>query len=89
MSRAWRQTVNDDMAAAINRARGVLTIQEFTTLALARALDEPTTSELRRELGDLQRDLEALRGQLDTPGQSAALVRMSASSAPAVERLSF
>ena len=38
---SYRMTVSDDMAAAIERARGLLTVQEYTLFALAQQL-QPT-----------------------------------------------
>ena len=52
MSVAYRQTISDEMAARIERRRGLLSVQEYTTIALAVALDTPTLCELQQQINE-------------------------------------
>ena len=49
------------MAAAIDARRGLLSRQEFTTNALAAALEQPTVAELQRQLAELRAELQGAR----------------------------
>ena len=42
------------MAAAIDARRGLLSRQEYTTLALVAALEQPSAAELQRQLAELR-----------------------------------
>lgn len=53
MSVAYRQTISDEMAARIDERRGLLSLQEFTTLALVAALEQPSVAELQRQIEQL------------------------------------
>lgn len=62
MSRVWRQTVSDELAAAVDTKRGPLTLQEFTIFALAAALDQPNAlAELQRQVVELRAELAIVR----------------------------
>ena len=54
MSVSYRQTISDEMAARIERRRGLLSVQEYTTIALAVALDTPTLCELQQQINELR-----------------------------------
>ncbi|MBK9945457.1 MAG: hypothetical protein IPP13_28035 [Kouleothrix sp.] len=54
------------MAAAIDARRGLLSRQEFTTNALAAALEQPTVAELQRQLAELRAQIARL---IATPAQ--------------------
>lgn len=54
MSISYRQTISDEMAARIERRRGLLSVQEYTTIALASALDTPTICELQQQINELR-----------------------------------
>ncbi len=51
MSRVWRQTISDELAAVVDAQRGALTMQEYTTFALAGA------TQLLRRIEDLERQV--------------------------------
>lgn len=51
---SYRQTISDEMAARIERRRGLLSVQEYTTIALSAALDTPTICELQQQINDLR-----------------------------------
>lgn len=36
MSRTYRQTISDELARLVDERRGVLSVQDFTTMALAK-----------------------------------------------------
>jgi len=52
VSRVWRQTISDELAAQVDAQRGALTMQEYTTFALAGAAQQ--LAELRRRIEDLE-----------------------------------
>jgi len=60
VSETYRQSLSDELAAAIDARRGLLSRQEYTTLALIAALEQPTVAELRRELAELRDLVERL-----------------------------
>ena len=62
----WRQPISDELAAAIDARRGLLSRQEFTTNALAAALEQPTVAELQRQLAELRAQIARL---IATPAQ--------------------
>ncbi len=53
MSETYRQTISDELAAALDAKRGLLSRQEFTTLALVAALEQPSVAELQRQIEQL------------------------------------
>ena len=57
----WRQTISDELAAALDARRGLLSRQEFTTLALVAALEQPSVAELQRQLVALRAELQIAR----------------------------
>ncbi len=60
MSRVYRQTISDELAALIDEKRGPLSLQDFTTLALAQACgDSPVVVELRAEIERLHMTIRA------------------------------
>lgn len=61
MSRVWRQTVSDELAAAVDAKRGPLTLQEFTIFALAAAIEQPSVAELQRQVAELRAELAIVR----------------------------
>ncbi len=76
MSETYRQTISDELADAIDARRGLLSRQEYTTFALAAALEQPTLAELQRQIDDL-------RAQLGRPQVTMPAAR------PSVEMLAF
>lgn len=82
MSAVYRQTISDELAAAIDARRGLLSRQEFTTLALIAALEQPSVAELQRELAEL-------RAQVARLGAVPQLLGVSARATSAPEMLSF
>lgn len=58
MSEAYRQTISDELAAAIDARRGLLSRQEFTTLALVAMLEQPTIVELVQQVAQLRAELQ-------------------------------
>lgn len=82
MSEAYRQTISDELAAAIDARRGLLSRQEFTTLALVAMLEQPSVAELQRQLAELRAELQLARVASAPP--PAAPVACAA-----VEMLSF
>ena len=77
MSETFRQTISDELAQALDARRGLLSRQEFTTLALVAAIEQPTLAELRRELAELRAQVASARAAPAAPVPCA------------VERLSF
>ena len=61
MSRVWRQTISDELAALVDAQRGALTLQEYTTFALASAAQQPTVAELQRQVAELRAELQGAR----------------------------
>lgn len=82
MSRVWRQTIGDELAALVDAQRGALTLQEYTTFALASATQQPTVAELQRELAEL-------RAQVARLGAVPQLLDVSARATSTPEMLSF
>ena len=80
MSYAYRQTISDDMLAAIEARRGLLSIQEFTTVALAQMIERPD------ELDHLRRRIDELQTQL---AQQHTRPPLAPAERPAVEMLAF
>lgn len=80
MSETYRQTISDELAAAIDARRGLLSRQEFTTNALVAALEQPT------ELAELRRRIEELERQ---PARVAPAPPPAAPVARSVELLTF
>lgn len=66
MSRVWRQTISDELAALVDAQRGALTLQEYTTFALASAAQQPTVAELQRQIAELRAQIARL---IATPAQ--------------------
>jgi hypothetical protein len=64
MTRRYFQTISDELAALVDQRRGPLTIQEFTTLALATACE---ALPLAQRVEALERRLDALQSQPSTP----------------------
>ena len=82
MSFVYRQSISDEMHARIERQRGLLSIQEYTLVALAAALDQPSVAELQRQLVEL-------RAQVARLGAVPQLMGVSARASNAPEMLSF
>ena len=61
MSETYRQTISDELAAAIDAKRGLLSRQEYTTLALVAMIEQPSVAELQRQLVALQAELQIAR----------------------------
>lgn len=61
MSETYRQTISAELAAALDAKRGLLSRQEFTTLALVAALEQPSVAELQRQLVALRAELQIAR----------------------------
>jgi len=61
VSRVWRQTISDELAALVDAQRGALTLQEYTTFALASAAQQPSVAELQRQLAELRAELQIAR----------------------------
>lgn len=59
MTRRYLQTISDDLAALIDERRGPLTIQEFTTFALAAACE---AMPLAKRVEALEQKLASLQG---------------------------
>ena len=59
MSETYRQTISDELARALDARRGLLSRQEYTTLALVAALEQPSVAELQRQLAELRAELRA------------------------------
>ena len=59
MSRVWRQTISDELAALVDAQRGALTLQEYTTFVLASAAQQPSVADLQRQLAELRAELRA------------------------------
>jgi len=57
----WRQTISDELAQALDARRGLLSRQEYTTLALVAALEQPSVAELQRQLVELRAELQLAR----------------------------
>ena len=72
MSEAYRQTISDELAAAIDARRGLLSRQEFTTLALVAMLEQPSIAELQRQLAELRAELTIGRAALAPPPSAPA-----------------
>ena len=60
MTRRYLQTVSNQLAAAIDARRGPLTMQEFTTLALAAACE---ALPLAQRVAELERQVAVLKVQ--------------------------
>ncbi len=58
MSETYRQTISDELAKALDARRGLLSRQEFTTLALVAALEQPTIVELVQQVAQLRAELQ-------------------------------
>lgn len=71
------------MAAAIDARRGLLSRQEYTTLALVAALEQPSVAELQRQLAALRAELQVARVAPAPPPPAAPVACAS------VEMLSF
>ena len=82
MTTTYRQSISDELAAAIDARRGLLSRQEFTTLALIAALEQPSVAELQRELAEL-------RAQVARLGAVPQLLGVSAHATSTPEMLSF
>lgn len=54
MSETYRQTISDELAAALDAKRGLLSRQEYTTLALVAALEQPSVADLQRRIEELE-----------------------------------
>lgn len=54
MSETYRQTISDELAAALDAKRGLLSRQEYTTLALVAMIEQPSVAELQRRIADLE-----------------------------------
>ncbi len=61
MSETYRQTISGELARALDARRGLLSRQEFTTLALVAALEQPSVAELQRQLAELRAELQIAR----------------------------
>ena len=74
MSEAYRQTISDELAAAIDARRGLLSRQEYTTLALVAMLEQPSIAELQRQLAELRAELTIGRAApVPTPAACATV----------------
>lgn len=82
MSETYRQTISDELAQALDARRGLLSRQEFTTLALVAAIEQPA------ELAALRQELAELRAQVASV-RAAPAPPPAAPGACAIERLSF
>lgn len=61
MTTTYRQSISDELAAALDAKRGLLSRQEYTTLALVAALEQPTVAELQRQVAELRAELQGAR----------------------------
>jgi hypothetical protein len=64
MSVSYRMTISEELAQLVEQRRGVLTVQEFTLLAL---LDACQGSRVEHELRQQVRELQHLLGRVTTP----------------------
>lgn len=84
----WRQTISDELAAAIDARRGLLSRQEFTTNALVAAIEQPNMADLLCRIDTLQRRLDALESRPQVVPLASCDMNM-ASGASSAEMLSF
>ena len=76
MSETYRQTISAELAAALDAKRGLLSRQEFTTLALVAALEQPSVAELQRQLVALRAELQIARVAPAPPPVACASAKM-------------
>lgn len=76
MSRVWRQTISDELAALVDAQRGALTLQEYTTFVLASAAQQPSVAELQRQLAELRAELQLARVAPAPPPVACASAEM-------------
>jgi hypothetical protein len=64
MSLSYRMTISEELAQLVEQRRGVLSLQEFTLLAL---LDRCNGSAVEHELWQQVRELQQLLGRVTAP----------------------